>query len=236
MICTMETTASHNWKWPSKTDLSAWHRRLCSLMMLIALLPIAQIVHAENKKEHMIDLAALMVQAFEKPALEGDAEAQFTLGNLYGNGNEIFPQDYAKARYWFEQAAAQNHAMAQGLLGIFYYYGYGVKQDFTQARQWFEKAAAQGEPLSQFTLGVIYMSGYGVTLDYTQARQWFEKSAAQKEQKAQYHLGIMYENGYGVPQNLSKARRWYKLAAAQGEEKAQACLDDLSEKRRGRSK
>jgi len=232
-----KTTARSNGFWTDKTTLSAWHRILFPLMIFVGSFSMPPVVHAENEEEQAAKfLGPFFVQALEKSALEGDAESQFLLGSFYGKGNEFVTQDYAKSLYWLEKSAAQDYAMAQGTLGIFYYHGHGVKQDFVQARQWFEKAAAQGEPMAQFTLGVIYMSGHGVEVDYLMARQWLEKSAAQEEPKAQYHLGIMYENGYGVPQDFIRARRWYKLAAAQGEEKAQARLDNLSEKRRGRHK
>ena len=65
-------------------------------------------------------------------------------------------QDYGKARQWFEKAAAQGDAMAQGNLGVLYENGQGVPQDYGKARQWYEQAAAQGYAKAQVNLGVLY--------------------------------------------------------------------------------
>lgn len=57
-----------------------------------------------------------------------------------GNG---VPQDYEKARQWYEQAVVQDHVEAQYNLGVLYYEGLGVPQDTTKARELFEKADVQ---------------------------------------------------------------------------------------------
>jgi hypothetical protein len=77
-----------------------------------------------------------------------DAEAQYNLGVLYETG-QCVPQDYTKARQWYEKAAAQGHEEAQYNLGVMYAEGEGVSMDYTKARQWFEQAAAQGHPAAQ---------------------------------------------------------------------------------------
>ena len=40
---------------------------------------------------------------FEKAATQGDANAQFNLGAVYGNGEGV-RQDYKKAKEWFGKA------------------------------------------------------------------------------------------------------------------------------------
>ena len=47
---------------------------------------------------------------------------------MYANGQGV-PQDYGKARQWYEKAAAQGLAAAQGNLGVMYANGHGVPQD-----------------------------------------------------------------------------------------------------------
>jgi TPR repeat protein len=76
---------------------------------------------------------------FEEPL----AAAMNDLGSLYHNGQGV-PQDYAKAREWYEKAAAKDFALAMYNLGVLYENGYGVAQDYAKAREWFEKGAAQG--------------------------------------------------------------------------------------------
>ena len=82
----------------------------------------------------------------EEAAFSGDANMQAYLGVCYELGNEGYPQDYQKARMWYERAALQGLAGAQYLLGSLYYFGKGVPQDFRDARAWFERAAAQESP------------------------------------------------------------------------------------------
>jgi uncharacterized protein len=62
----------------------------------------------------------------------GRPRAQFRLGSLYENGNGV-PRDFAKARQWYEKAAAQGEAIAQFYLGIQFAYGEGVPLDLVQA-------------------------------------------------------------------------------------------------------
>ena len=43
---------------------------------------------------------------YEKAAAQGYAQAQYNLGALYGNGQDV-PKNNAQARLWWEKAAAQ---------------------------------------------------------------------------------------------------------------------------------
>jgi TPR repeat protein len=49
--------------------------------------------------------AAVDLQTLQKQAAQGNASAQYNLGVLYDSGRGV-PQDYAKARLWYEKAAA----------------------------------------------------------------------------------------------------------------------------------
>ena len=80
---------------------------------------------------------------YEKAAQQGDAKAQFSLGNGYYFGEGV-EQDYAKAVAWFDKAAQQGLAEAQYNLGICYDKGWGVAQNHAEAAAWYEKAAQQG--------------------------------------------------------------------------------------------
>jgi uncharacterized protein len=80
-----------------------------------------------------------------------DADVMNILGESYffGQGGA---QDFAKAREWFEKAAAQGFAPAMYNLGIVYVQGDGVPQDYAKGREWFEKAAAQGDADAKIAL------------------------------------------------------------------------------------
>jgi TPR repeat protein len=66
------------------------------------------------------------------------------LGRLCHSGLGVV-QDYAKAREWYEKAAAKDQAQAMTNLGVLYRNGEGVPQDYAKARWWYEKAAAKGD-------------------------------------------------------------------------------------------
>ncbi len=53
-------------------------------------------------------------------------------------------QDFARARQWYEKAAAQGIANAQYDLGVLYSNGHGVTQNIVQAHKWYSLAAANG--------------------------------------------------------------------------------------------
>lgn len=120
-------------------------------------------------------------------AKAGNADAQESLGVLYGNGEGI-PQDYAQAASWYRKAADQGDVDAQWSLGAAYQLGQGVPQDSTQAASWYRKAADQGDATAQRWLGELYANGEGVPQDHAQAVIWYQKAADQGDADAQKSL------------------------------------------------
>lgn len=76
---------------------------------------------------------------FLKGAEQGDAEAQFSLGNMYTEGVGVSQSD-SQAMAWFLKAAAQGFVPAQVNLGVIYAQGQGVKQNLVEAHKWFNIA------------------------------------------------------------------------------------------------
>ncbi len=74
---------------------------------------------------------------------QGDAKAQFYLGNMYLYGEGV-PQNYAEAMKWFRLSAVQGFVGAQYWLGGMYDRGEGVPQDYAEAVKWYRLAAEQG--------------------------------------------------------------------------------------------
>jgi len=79
-------------------------------------------------------------------AKSGDAEAQYNLGVMYFEGQDV-PQNYTEAMKWFKKSADQGYAKAEFNLGLIYSQGKGVIQDYDEAvkwfKKWFEKAIQQ---------------------------------------------------------------------------------------------
>ena len=81
-------------------------------------------------------------------AREGDAAAQYSLGNMYRRGL-VVPPDDAEAVRWYRKSADQGNASAQYLLGVMYDGGRGVTENHSEAVRWYRKAADQGHAFAQ---------------------------------------------------------------------------------------
>ena len=73
-------------------------------------------------------------------AESGDADAQNYVGEIYLKGLGTEP-DYAKAREWFEKAAAQGNKRARINLGYLYEQGLGVPKDIAKALNLYGEAS-----------------------------------------------------------------------------------------------
>ena len=154
-------------------------------------------------------LAALW---FERAANQGNAEAQYQLGNLYENSQ--LPKDYKAAANWYQKAAQQGSAKAQARLGVFYAEGMGVNKNTNEALLWSGKAALQGNLEAQFWLGLLYKLGDAIPQNDTLARGWLTKAAAQGHPNALLLLAEMYKEGEGGPKDPILAHALNKLAIA----------------------
>ena len=88
---------------------------------------------------------------FTKSAEQGNADAQFGLGECYLNGFGTF-QNYEESFKWYKKSAEQENAMGQYKLGDCYFYGWGTEKDKEEAFKWYKKAAEQGNENAKATL------------------------------------------------------------------------------------
>ena len=109
-------------------------------------------------------------------AEEGNADGQYGMGLLYGNGFGVMMDD-AQALHWYGLAAGQGHAEAQVNLAVMHANGWGVSQSDDEAFKWYSLAAEQGVIQAQMSLGKMYFNGFGAAKDYVQAHKWFNIAA-----------------------------------------------------------
>ncbi len=76
-----------------------------------------------------------------RAAQQGDAEAQYNLGNMYRTGEGV-PQNDTEAMKWFRLSAEQGYAAAQFTLGSMYFFGEGVPENNMKSYVWFSLAKA----------------------------------------------------------------------------------------------
>ncbi len=148
----------------------------------------------------------------KKKAMEGDAEAQWILGNAYLFGRGVEKNKEEAERLW--KLAEQNRkakpadlvtksVLSQNLtgdtlayaqagdanrqyqMGRMYFYGDGMPQDSEQAVEWWQKAAAQGNYDAQVSLVCAYRTGEGVEKNQRLANYWLEQAGSQRTEEAQ---------------------------------------------------
>lgn len=155
----------------------------------------------------------------------GFVEAQYLLGELYGNKN-----DKKLAVKWLKKAAKQGHVKAQYKLSYIYNYGRGVRKDDKQAIKWCRKAAEQGYASAQLELGHQYSYGVSLSKDLLKAANWYTKAAKQGSASAQLSLAELYEGGWGVEQDYPRAYSLFNAAAINGDDESALFRDKLEEK------
>ena len=161
-------------------------RVISALVVLIGLVAPAWAGFDEGVAAYERGDYATAFREMKPLAEQGDAVAQFNLGNMYRTGRGV-PQDYAEAERWYRRAVEQGNASAQFNLGVKYYNS--LPQDYAEAAKWFRKAANQGNADAQYHLGVIYDKGYDLPQDFVQAHMWYSLAEAQGRTAAAWGRG-----------------------------------------------
>jgi TPR repeat protein len=165
--------------------------------------------------------------ALRKAAREGNPEAQFRLGVMYGNGDGV-ALDYDQACDWFGKAAAQGHENALITLAWMYANGTGVDADEEKARELYLDAARRGSAKAQYVVATMYrFAQYGVAKDIREAVAWYMKAADQGMATAQFALGKMLMEGKGVERDDVAALQWLSLAHVNGSKRAEDYVKHL---------
>ena len=151
------------------------------------------------------------LEYYRKAVDEGDADAQYKLGEMYENGKAIQRDDIAAVK-WYRKAAEQGDADAYYKLGEMYENGKAIQRDFEKVVEWYQESAYQGDADAYHILGDIYENGRGVQQDDKEAFEWYRKAAEQGYYPdACYKLGVMYE----IQQDDEEAFEWYNAAKMQ---------------------
>ena len=102
----------------------------------------------------------------------GDAEGQYGLGMMYGDGFGVDMND-DKALSYYGLAADQGHADAQYKLGVMHQNGWGVPMNELEAATYFRAAAEQGHVAAQMGLGQLCAASWSPLFDKVDAYKWF---------------------------------------------------------------
>lgn len=116
--------------------------------------------------------------------------SHYMLGQMYERGLGV-AQDGARARGWYEKAAAAGHFDAQTALALLLYRGNAVDRDLAAARTWLTHAAEGGRSLAQALLGQMWINGEGGPRNMARGRSWLERAAAQGHAGAKKALAAL---------------------------------------------
>ena len=145
-------------------------------------------------------------------ALNGDADAQARLGQLYYIGSGV-EENEQTAFDWRLKAANQGHADAEYEIGMAYNLGKVVEKDLAASAAWYERSAKGGSGKGQLAYGEALQLGKGTAKNYAAAAQWLEKAAeagsgSQRFSAAMNLYTIYYEGDDHLAQNYEQAFKW----------------------------
>ena len=175
-----------------------------------------------------------------KSAAEGDAEAQFVIGDLLYNKGILGDRDNKKAIQWIESAARQDHKGALSLIACSYLQDPDIntlnannlqyEQDIEKGMELLRRAAELGDSKALYVLAICYQKGKHVEQDSTRAFELLQK-CVQVDKMPEYVnlLGDFYRDGIGIEQNYEAASHYYQWAADNGDVEAMMSLSKLYE-------
>ncbi|MDO7711280.1 MAG: SPOR domain-containing protein [Pseudomonadota bacterium] len=188
------------------------------------------------------------LNAWNRGAQQGDADAEYNLGQLYrlGQGVKI---SYPAAQSYYLKAAKKNHPLAQLNLGTMYYSGKLGPDQEENAFSWLQKAAENDNAPAQWMTGIMLFNGQGVSQDSIAAYSWLTLASEQQHPQAihdqtklktalsakQLDLADSLTNAFrqkkaansAIQQQEKDAFYWLQKAAEKGDAHAQWMIGDM---------
>ncbi|WOE74302.1 SPOR domain-containing protein [Alterisphingorhabdus coralli] len=126
------------------------------------------------------------VNEWRQPALDGDPDAQFNLGQAYKLGRGV-PMDLTVAADWFRKAAEQNHIKAADNYGLILF----QNNQRQEAIPWLQQSAKRGEPRAQYLMGTAHFNGNLVEKDWVRAYALMTRASSSGLPQASKNLSAM---------------------------------------------
>lgn len=158
-------------------------RKSCTLVAALVLLPFSSLVadDYDTGLEAFNTLDYETALAIWQPLAEaGDANAQFGLGQMYGNGFGVMMDD-AAALKWYGLAADQGHGEALSNLAVMHQNGWGVPMDEKEAIRLYTLAAEAGVTAAMVAVGRYYAMDFTENFDPVAAYKWFSLAAMMED-------------------------------------------------------
>lgn len=134
-------------------------------------------------------------QYFMKAANQGDATAQWRIGDIY-----LYQNNLVEAEKWLTMSL--NNGEQSAIIGLA---DVNMRQGRKEeAVKLLTKSASLGNPLAMNNLGFCYQNGQGVHMDKEIAVYWYQKAVDGNYDLACQNLAICYRDGIGVEKNPAK--------------------------------
>ncbi|MEP7349290.1 MAG: SPOR domain-containing protein [Sphingorhabdus sp.] len=104
------------------------------------------------------------VKQWREPALKGDPDAQFNMGQAYKMGRGV-KTDLTVALDWYKKAAAKGHLQAADSYGHLLHYTGKV----VESLPYLQASAGRGDPRAQYLLGTELFNGVHIEKDWVRA-------------------------------------------------------------------
>lgn len=172
---------------------------------------------------------ALALEVLQPLSDAGNADAQYALGSMYGQGKGV-ERDRARSFELIKKSADQGNldAMERYVAGYAFMPGADdteVDAVFEQALKLYTQESEKGNTKAMVKMGGMFEMGFGVEESQDEAIAWYKKAAELGDVSAQLKLGQLFMAGVGGDKQDAKA--WFEKAAAQGSEAAVDYLDML---------
>jgi len=186
--------------------------RIFTFLILALSISLPNLVLAEEEVVFS-NVSAGIFRFQVKLAEQGNAEAQYIVGEMYEKGAGV-TKNKAQALIWFEKSAAQGHKKSGYKLLFLEIQSNGLN-DYTKTQLGgLRKEAASGSADAQYFLGKMYAAGVGMPKSLNHALTWLNKATFNGIAEAE-HEAIAVEEELNKIRERQAAKRSAALVAAQ---------------------
>lgn len=165
-----------------------------------------------------------------KLAEQGNAEAQYKVGEMYELGRGV-AQNMEKAREWYSKSAAQDHKKSTYRLLFMDIQASGMNAERKKMVNALEAEAKSGVGDAQYFLGRMYAAGVGLPKSYSNAETWLSKATFNGIPEAETDLIAVQEEIARI-----EARQAQRKAQAEAERKKKAAAEKARREREAKEK
>lgn len=173
------------------------------------------------------------IEAFDKAANLGSAEAAYLLGNIYFNGEGGIDSNELWGMHYYRKAANLGQPDAQMIIGVQQVMD-GIEEKpgspaqnlaYVEAVKWLKRAAEQDVAEAKYWYGDMLVKGLGTEKDEVKGRQLIKEAAEAGNPNGQaMYSALLWQGLAGISKDLVSAYKWMYLAAMGGNESAPILL------------